>query len=216
MQKNELIAENISKRIGRREILKNVSLSLSGGNVYGFTGENGSGKTMLFRILSGLVRPTEGHVLLNGKDVHKSIGSLNIGLIIENTEMWPDLTGWENLYYLSTIKNKISRDDISGAMIRTGLDPDNDLPIRKYSLGMRQRLVIAQAVMESPDFLFLDEPTNSIDREGTELVRRIISEEAQRGAVVLMASHISEDISSLCSQVYHVQKGNVKKLEGNP
>lgn len=208
-----LIVENLYKRIDKKEVLHNISLNLKGGKIYGFVGENGSGKTMLFRTLSGLVKPTEGTVLLDGVDIHKKHGAVKIGVIIENSGMWPDLTGWENLSYLASLNNYISEKEIKLAMKRVGLNPQNDLPVRKYSLGMKQRLMIAQAVMEQPDFLFLDEPTNSIDQEGTAVIRQIISEEAQRRAVILMASHIGEDISKLCEAVYFVEAGKCKRIE---
>ncbi len=213
MQTNQLIARNVSKIISNKTILNDISLDLSGGKVYGLVGENGSGKTMLFRVLCGLVKPTFGTVLLNNNNIHKKIGNLNIGVIIENSLLWPDMSGWENLYFLSTLTHRIRRDEIDAVLERVGLDPSNQLPIRKYSLGMKQRLLVAQAVMEKPDFLFLDEPTNTIDKEGSELIRKIVLEEADRGAVVLMASHISQDISSLCDGVYYMKDGCIHENE---
>lgn len=131
-----LTAEKLYKKIGKKELLRDISLDLKGGKIYGFIGENGSGKTMLFRTLSGLVKPTKGTVLLDGVDIHRKRGTARIGVIIENSGMWPDLTGWDNLLYLSSLNNYISKKDIECAMHRVGLDPDNALPVRKYSLGM--------------------------------------------------------------------------------
>lgn len=210
---NILYAENISKTIGHKELLHNISLELSGGKIYGFVGENGSGKTMLFRVLSGLIKPTKGCVLLNHTDIHKEQHSAKIGVIIENSAMWPDLTGIENLLYLSQLNHYISKSDVIAVLHRVGLNPENPLPIRKYSLGMK-RLIIAQAIMEKPDFLFLDEPTNAIDKDGVLLIRQIIAEEARRGAVVLLASHVSQDISELCHEVYEMENGNCSKAGG--
>lgn len=207
-----LQAENVSKKAGKKELLREISFELKGGDIYGFTGENGAGKTMLFRVLSGLVKPSEGRVLLDGTDIHKGRTQKKIGVIIENSMMWPELTGMENLLFLSELNRFISKKEVMFAMERVGLEPDNELPLKYYSLGMKQRLMIAQAIMEEPDFLFLDEPTNAIDQEGVLLARKIILEEAQRGAVVLLSSHVKQDISALCREVYQMNAGNCRKI----
>ena len=118
--------------------------------------------------------------------------------------MWPELTGWENLLFLGSLNKRISKADITTTLERVGLDPTNPLPIKKYSLGMRQRLIVAQAIMERPNFLFLD-------KDGVLLIRDIIAEEANRGAVVLLASHISQDISTLCTEIYHMKHGKIEE-----
>ncbi|MCQ2442230.1 MAG: ABC transporter ATP-binding protein [Oscillospiraceae bacterium] len=212
---NFLCANHVAKKLKDREIIKDVSLTLEGGHVYGFVGENGSGKTMLFRILSGLVRPTQGEIFLNQKELYRDKTAHNIGVIIENSLMWADLSGLENLMLLASIKQVIQKKDVIRALERVGLEPYNSLPIKKYSLGMKQRILIAQAIMEAPDFLFLDEPTNAIDKDGIELIHRIIKEESQRGAVVLLASHISSDISSLCEEIYLMENGYCKRRGEN-
>lgn len=203
-----LTATNISKTIRRKDVLMGVNLELQGGKVYGFVGENGSGKTMLFRVLSGLVKPTTGEVLYDGKALGKKGKDIRVGVIIENTSLWPDLTAYENLCFLAGLKHYIGPKQVKEALQRVGLDEKNSLPIKSYSLGMRQRLIVAQAIMEEPDFLFLDEPTNSIDTEGAKVVRGIIEQEAGRGAVVLLASHISQDISELCERTYAMRSGH--------
>lgn len=209
-----LIASHVTKVIRKKELLRDISLEFKGGRIYGFVGENGSGKTMLFRTLSGLIRPTSGMVLLDGENIHKRHATIRIGVIIENSAMWPELTGMENLLYLSSLRHVLPKEEVRLAMIRVGLDPANHLPVRKYSLGMKQRLIVAQAVMEQPDFLFLDEPTNAIDQDGAVLIRQIISEEAERGAVILMASHVSQDVSDLCAEVYLMEDGFCTRLRG--
>ena len=214
MDMHDLKVCDITKKIKDNEILKNVSFELQGGKIYGFIGKNGAGKTMLFRIISSLVHPTEGNVYMDGQSIFGKEYKKSIGVILENTSLWPDLTAYENLLYLSELKRVCTRDDIVNALERVGLDPLNKLPIKKYSLGMRQRLIVAQAIMEKPDLILLDEPTNAIDSDGIELVYNIVKEEAGRGAIVLIASHVKQDISSLCNEVYEMNQGICRKIEG--
>lgn len=211
----KLIADNISKKIGKKEILKNVSIQLENGNVYGFVGRNGSGKTMLFRALSGLMTISSGRILLDDKELHKDMRVLNnMGILIENAGLYPELTGFENLKLLAKLNKKIDDEQIKAAIRRVGLDPDDKRTFKKYSLGMKQRIVIAQAIMESPDILMLDEPTNALDEEGVELVRKIIKEEKERGAMILIASHNKEDIEILADKVFFISNGVLKESRG--
>ena len=208
----KLEAIKVGKTIKDREVLKDVTLSLESGSIYGFVGANGSGKTMLFKVLSGLVKPTTGKIILNGKELHRDFDVLpNMGLILENAGLYPEKTGFQNLRYLAGLRKEVGGDEIREAIKRVGLNPDDKRSFRKYSLGMKQRIIIAQAIMEAPDILFLDEPCNSLDEEGVERIRRIILEE--RGALILLASHMREDIDYLADTVYEVKEGRVSQRQ---
>ena len=175
-------------------------------------GSPGSGKTMLFRALSGLMTIDSGEVRLDGKLLHKDMSVLpELGMVLENTGLFPDMTGFENLKYLASFKARIGSDDIKTAIERVGLDPADKRTYGKYSFGMKQRIAIAQAIMESPDVLMLDEPTNGLDEGGVELIRKLILEEKDRGAIVLLASHNRDDIEMLSDKVFHIAEGRVKE-----
>lgn len=202
----ELIAEGMNKSIRRRKILCDVNMALHSGNIYGFVGRNGSGKTMLFRALSGLIKIDSGSVTWDGKVLHKDFSVLpSLGIIIENAGLYPGLTGVENLKYLANLTHRAGIEEIRSAISRVGLDPEDKRVYGKYSLGMKQRLAIAQAIMESPDVIMLDEPTNGLDEAGVEDIRKIILEEKKRGALILLASHNKEDINMLSDQVYKIE-----------
>ncbi len=206
----KLILKDVCKEIKKKVILSHISLELTSGNVYAFVGENGSGKTMLFRAISGLMDLTSGTVTLDGKELHKDFEVLpNLGLTIENAGLYPELTGMENLRLLAKLNKKIGDEEIREAIERVGLDPKDRRTFRKYSLGMKQRIVVAQAIMEKPDILLLDEPTNALDEDGVDLVRKIILEEKERGALVLIADHNPEDVRLLADKVYRISRGVV-------
>jgi len=202
-----ILLTNVSKTIQKKVILDNINLSLEKNRIYGFVGRNGSGKTMLFRAICGLIQ-CDGTICVDGKIIGEDISSPhNLGLIIENVGLWPDLTGMQALTLLAGLNKKIDKKGVSKSITRVGLDPEDKRPYQKYSLGMKQRLVIAQAIMEKPDLLILDEPTNALDESGVKLLRDIVVEEKERGATVLVASHNSDDIGLLCDDVFHLQNG---------
>ena len=170
--------EHYTKKLKGKTILSNINLTLEAGSANGFYGRNGSGKSMLFRAIAGLIHPTEGIVKVFEKKIGEDVSfPESMGLVIESAGFWPYYTGLENLKILASIKNTISDEEIRRAIERVGLDPDDKRTYAKYSLGMKQRLGIAQAVMEKPDLILLDEPTNALDENGVKQVRTIIDEE---------------------------------------
>lgn len=208
-----LTAEHVCKTIRNAPILQDVNLTLEGGTVYGFVGRNGSGKTMLFRALSGLMKLTQGTVSLDGQVLHREFSVLpSLGIVLEHVGMYPNLTGVENLRYLAGLTRRAGEADIRTAIERVGLDPDDKRTYRKYSLGMKQRLAIAQAIMEKPDVLMLDEPTNGLDDDGVRKIRDLILEEKARGTIVLLASHNQEDIRILSDHLFRIEQGRLEKL----
>ena len=206
----KLIAEHIVKTIKKKKILDDISLELENGKIYGFVGRNGCGKTMLFRALSGLMRIDSGKIIFNNKILHKDMNVLeNLGLIIENSGLYNEFTGYKNLKILADINKKISENEIKQTIADVGLDPDDKRTVRKYSLGMKQRLMIAQAIMEKPEIIMLDEPTNALDENGVEQIRKLILREKERGALILLASHNKEDISILADHIFNMENGKI-------
>jgi ABC-2 type transport system ATP-binding protein len=193
-------------------VLNNVSLGLPRGTITGLKGHNGSGKTMLLRAIAGLIKLNAGEITVDGKLLGRDISfPPSMGLIIENSVVWNHMTGLESLCLLADIRKKIGKAEVREAIKRVGLDPDDKRKFRKYSLGMKQRLMIAQAIMETPDLLLLDEPTNALDPDGVERVRGIIAAEKQRGATILIVSHLSDDLKTLCDAAYEMINGRLKQ-----
>lgn len=208
----EIIVDHVSLQIKNAKLLSDVSLSLHSGRVYGLRGRNGSGKTVLMKTICGFMRPTEGQVLINGKVLHKDMDFLpSAGIIIEEPGFFPNYSGFKNLKILAGIQNRISDDKIRQMMEMVGLDSAMKKPVGKYSLGMRQRLGIAQAMMEEPEILILDEPTNGLDEDGVEWFRQFILEQKEKGKLILLASHSKEDIEMLSDEVYYMEKGMLTK-----
>ena len=206
--KDIIEVRGLSLTIGKTAILNDVTVSLEAGKIHGLIGRNGSGKTMLMKCICGFIRPTRGVVVVDGKRVGKDVDfPKNMGIIIETPGFIPYYSGYKNLKLLAGLRNKIGKEEIIQAMERTGLDPKLKRHVKKYSLEMRQRLGLAQAIMEDPDILILDEPMNGLDKDGVEDMRRYLIDLREQGKTILIASHSSEDISVLCDSVYEMEKG---------
>lgn len=210
---DKIIIKNATRDIKGVRVLDNINLELDRGGIYGFIGSNGSGKTMLFRAICGLIKLTEGEIEVFSKKIRQDVSfPESLGVIIESIGFWDEYTGFENLYLLSRIKKVIGKKEIREALTRVGLNPKDKRTYKKYSLGMKQRLGIAEAIMEKPELLVLDEPTNALDDEGVETVRNILFEEKERGATILIASHNKEDISILCDRIFKMTEGRLKEI----
>ncbi len=200
--------KNVSLKIKDKVILNNVNLSIEKGSAVGLIGDNGSGKTMLMKCICGFLRCQKGEIIVNGKRIGKDVDfPENMGLIIETPGFIPYFSGYKNLEYLASIKGKISKSEIINALEKVGLEQEMNKKAGKYSLGMRQRLGIAQAIMEDPDILILDEPMNGLDSFGVEVVRELLLNLKQKGKTILLTSHNKEDIDVLCDKVYRMEKG---------
>lgn len=195
-----------------------MSFSVDRGEVVGLEGRNGSGKTMAMRVVLGLVRPNEGEVEVAGRMLWRDASfPPSVGLLVESPALLGAYSAIENLRLLASIKGSASETDLRGALARVGLDPDDGKRVRKYSLGMRQRLGIAMALMEAPELLVLDEPTNALDEEGQGELVRIVREECSRGSAILLSSHDADFLVSTCDRVHHMESGRMKGLrEGDP
>lgn len=206
--------ENVTKKFGEAVVLDEINMELQPGNIYGLVGRNGSGKTMLMKCICGFVLPTSGTIHVNGKIVGKEIDIPDdIGIIIENPGFLPNYSGFKNLQLLAMIRNKIGKAEIKEAIRRVGLDPESKKHVGKYSLGMRQRLGLAQALMEDPSILLLDEPMNGLDNEGVEEIRKLILDLKQNGKLIIIASHTREDINLLCDEVFYMDHGKIIQIE---
>lgn len=185
-------------------------MTLVSGNVYGFQGINGSGKTMLMRLICGLIYPTKGEIVIDGKRLGKEITfPQSVGLLLENPAFLDSYTGFENLEMLASIKNIITREEIHEAITSVGLDPLDKRKYKKFSLGMKQRLGIAAAIMEKPDILILDEPTNSLDSSGVSLVKTILAKERERGAIIILACHDLRILQDVSDEIFLLEQGKI-------
>ena len=200
--------KNVDLTLQKNEILKNVSVRFERGKIHGLIGRNGSGKTMLMKCICGFVKPSSGEITVDGKRIGRDRDfPENVGIIIETPGFIPYYSGLKNLRLLAALKGKISKDDVRKTMEQVGLDPDLRRRVRKYSLGMRQRLGLAQAIMEDPELLVLDEPMNGLDKDGVKDMRRYLLDLKEQGKTILIASHSAEDIDVLCDTVCEMDKG---------
>lgn len=200
--------ENLVKRFGKKTVLSGVSVKFEQGKVHGLIGRNGSGKTVLMKCICGLTPITEGTVTVSGKRIGKDCEIIpNAGVIIETPGFIPNMSGFSNLKNLASLSGKIGKDEIRAAISRVGLDPNDKKHVGKYSLGMRQRLGLAQAIMEDPDILILDEPMNGLDKDGVKDMRQYLLDLKAQGKTILIASHSAEDIDVLCDTVCEMDKG---------
>lgn len=207
---SEIIVNEVSKSIRGVLIINSVSMTLASGNVYGFQGINGSGKTMLMRLICGLIYPTKGEIVIDGKRLGKEITfPQSVGILLENPAFLDGYTGQENLEMLASIKNRITREEIHKAIASVGLDPLDKRKYKKFSLGMKQRLGIAAAIMEKPDILILDEPTNSLDSSGVALVKTILAKERERGAIILLACHDLPVLQDVSDEIFLLEQGEI-------
>lgn len=208
MKENQGIqVTNVYKSFGKEQVLKNVSFSIPPGSIYGVVGNNGSGKTVLMKCICGFMKCDRGRILVGGKHVGKEVDFPDrLGVIIETPGFITNLSGYKNLKILASLKGRITKKEIRETMRRVGLDPDMKKPVAKYSLGMRQRLGIAQAIMEEPEVLVLDEPFNGLDRYGVVEIRELLKELKAGGKSILLASHNAQDIEELCDNVLDLMK----------
>lgn len=203
-----ILLENVFVKLSRRAILKDVSAQFDDGHIHGIVGNNGSGKSVMFKTICGFIRPAHGRVILDGVDytaLHKF--PPRIGLLIESPGMLPECSAYENLMRLASIRGLITRKDVCSAISAVGLDPSDKRAVGKYSLGMKQRLGIAQAIMENPDILLLDEPMNGLDNAGVREMRDLFKSLRAQGKTILLASHNPLDIEELCDTVCEMDGG---------
>ncbi len=201
---------HLSKQIKKAVILDDVNMELESGRIYGLKGKNGSGKTMLMRAICGLITPTNGTVEIDGKILGKDISfPESIGVLIENPSFISNYTGMKNLQVLASIQKRIGDEEIRNTLELVGLDPDDKRTFKKYSLGMKQRLGIAEAIMERPDIVILDEPINALDEAGAAMIREILHNLRNEGKLIILACHDTEELNFLADEIYEIAEGKI-------
>lgn len=205
---------NVTKTFKEATVLKDVTVSFERGKIYGIIGRNGSGKTVLFKCICGLIPVTQGEITVLGQSIGDGLKvPKGVGAIIETPGFLPNVSGYRNLYYLASLSGKPNRQRIREVINMVGLDPDSRKHVGHYSMGMRQRLGLAQAIMENPEVLILDEPMNGLDNETVESIRVFLLGQKEQGKTIVLASHSKEDISQLCDVVYQMDAG-VLSMQG--
>lgn len=209
----KLEIKNLSKKFNNNYVLKDVNLVLEGGKIYGFTGRNGSGKSVLLKIICGFYTPSSGEILLNGYNyILNNDFPKNTRCLIEKPNFLPDLTGYENLKLLASIENKINDQKIIDTVEKLNLKEEINKKYSKYSLGTKQKLGIVQVLMEDPSLIILDEPLNGIENDTAKEVRKMLNEEKEKNKIIIVASHIKEDIDTLADVVYNIDNGMLTKI----
>lgn len=206
--------EHVTKKIKDATVLKDICLEMKGGTVYGLQGKNGSGKTMLMRAISGLIRPTSGRIVINGEQLHKNISiPRSIGLLLENPSLLPEYDAFQNLKLLAQMQGGVPEEEIRQLIRDVGLEDAGHKKVEKYSLGMKQRLGIAAAILGSPDIILLDEPINAIDGEGVEEIRSLILSLKNEKRIIIVACHDKEEMNLLADEIVHLRDGRIEGQE---
>lgn len=210
MQDLTLHIDGVSKAFHGQQVLNDVSLRMKGGHIYGLVGRNGSGKTVLLKMICGYIAPDKGSITVADKQIlcGRSL-PVPFGVVFDSAGFIPGISGQKNLRLLAGLRNTITKEKVSLAIQAVGLNPKDPKKVHAYSLGMRQRLAFAQALMEDPDILLFDEPMNGLDASAVELIRTLIKQEKENGKLIIVATHVQEDIRVLCDQVFYVGNGSV-------
>lgn len=206
--------DNVTKIIKKVKVLDHVSLEFESGEITGLKGINGSGKTMIMRIISGLIRPTEGKVFINGRELKKEMDfPESIGVLIDSPAFLDGYSAYDNLRYMASVKNKVSEEEIKDLLKKVELADAGKKKYKYFSLGMKQRLGIAAAIMEHPDIILIDEPTNALDSKGVEMVKCILQQEKERGALIILTCHDYSVLKELSDSIYFIEEGKVVDYE---
>ena len=206
--------DNVTKIIKKVKVLDHVSLEFESGEITGLKGINGSGKTMIMRIISGLIRPTEGKVFINGRELKKEMDfPESIGVLIDSPAFLDGYSAYDNLRYMASVKNKVSGEEIKALLKKVELADVGKKKYKYFSLGMKQRLGIAAAIMEHPDIILIDEPTNALDSKGVEMVKCILQQEKERGALIVLTCHDYSVLKELSDSIYFIEEGRVVGYE---